>query len=200
MVKGRIYTRKYGSKGEGGHPSSIGGVHTHAYRVWNDMMNRCNAIKKKRKQETYAGCTVCVEWMNFQNFAEWYNKNYYEIDGCMMCLDKDILVKGNKVYSPETCCFVPQHINNLFVKGNAIRGNYPIGVGYHKNSKKFRAYIKMGTGKAKHIGYFNDVESAFKAYKEHKENYIKEIAEKYKGYLPNKVYCALLNYKVEITD
>ena len=65
-------------------------------------------------------CSVYEGWHNFQNFAKWYEDNYYEIEEEQMHLDKDILVKGNKVYSPDTCVFVPETINGLFVKSNAI--------------------------------------------------------------------------------
>ena len=79
------------------------------------------------------------EWLNFQNFAEWYEKNYYEIPGEIMCLDKDILIKRNKTYSPETCVFVSNRINNLFVKNDYNRGEYPIGVNLYKRTNKYRA-------------------------------------------------------------
>lgn len=190
----------YGEIGSGEHQSSIDGVHTHTYKVWNDMIHRCNDTKTQRKQPNYKDCTVCDEWLNFQNFAKWYEENYYEIEGHVMCLDKDILIKGNKIYSPETCCIVPHCINDLFVKSNAIRGEYPIGVGLHKHSGRYRAYIKLGTRKVKHIGYYDTISEAFNAYKTYKEDYIKQTADKFKEHLPTKVYEALYNYQVEITD
>lgn len=84
------------------------------YRTWSHMLERCYSKKYQQRKPTYKGCTVCDEWLNFQNFAEWYNKNYYEINGETICLDKDILVIGNKLYSPNTCIFVPNSINVLF--------------------------------------------------------------------------------------
>ena len=74
------------------------------------MLIRCYNKKDLEKNPTYKNTTVCIEWCNFQNFAQWFEKNY--IDD--WALDKDILVKGNKVYSPETCCFVPREINEVF--------------------------------------------------------------------------------------
>lgn len=103
------------------------------------MMRRCYDPKYHEKEPTYKGCEVCKEWLNFQMFAEWYYKNHYEIEGQRICLDKDILLKGNKIYSADTCIFVPHRINSLFVKSYKLRGELPIGVSYHKRDKKFRA-------------------------------------------------------------
>ena len=96
--------------------------------AWNSMIRRCYNNVYQKNYPTYGSCEVCEGWHNFQNFAKWYEENYYEIDGEKMNLDKDILVKHNKIYSPETCIFVPQRINELFTKSNKSRGEYPIGV------------------------------------------------------------------------
>ena len=101
------------------------------------------------------------------------------------CLDKDILVKGNKIYSPETCCFVPKGINLLFGKNNAKRGNYPIGVCKFKN--KFQATINI-KGKTISLGHFDTPEEAFEAYKTAKEAYIKEVADEWKDRIEEDVY------------
>ena len=82
-----------------------------AHDSWNSMMKRCYGRNKYGNKDKY----VCDEWLNFQNYAEWYYENYYSIDKERMELDKDILVKGNNIYSPDTCIFVPQRINSLFV-------------------------------------------------------------------------------------
>jgi hypothetical protein len=73
------------------------------YNYWHDMLKRCYDAKIKLKEPTYNNCIVCDEWLNFQNFAEWCDKNLYIVDDERMELDKDILVKGNKIYSPKTC-------------------------------------------------------------------------------------------------
>lgn len=80
------------------------------------MLERCYSARYQERKPTYKGCSVCDEWLNYQNFAKWYDDNYYEIKGEIMCLDKDILVKGNKIYSPENCVFVPNYINVLFAR------------------------------------------------------------------------------------
>lgn len=181
------------------------GKHTKCYRTWYDMLKRCYDEKHREKYPTYIGCEVYNEWYNFQNFAKWYYDNYYKIEGERMCLDKDVLVKHNKIYSPDTCIFVPYNINVLFVKSDKIRGEYPIGVSYNKRNKKFIAQCsvydyKENKNKNKNLGLYNTPEEAFKVYKQFKENYIKEIADKYKQQIPTKLYDALYNYQVEITD
>ena len=174
------------------------GKDTKCYDTWRSMHMRCYDHKYQDKHSTYKDCTVCKEWNNYQEFAKWDNENYYEVGNEIMTLDKDILCKGNKVYSPETCIYVPQSINVLFVKRDKCRGDYPIGVCKFRN--KFQAKLSKGNGKQIHLGYYNTPEEAFFAYKKAKEAYIKEVAEEYKGKIDNRLYEALMNYEVEITD
>lgn len=165
------------------------------YRNWFNMISRCYDEKELMKYPTYRDVIVCEEWHNFQNFREWSEINY--IDG--FYLDKDILIKGNKFYSPDTCCYVPCEINNLFIKSNSIRGTSPIGVHFDKDSGKYRASLKIN-GKVKGLKRCDTQEEAFLIYKETKENYIKEMADKWKNQLNERVYQAMINYQVEITD
>jgi hypothetical protein len=156
-------------------------------------MQRCYNKRQQVKQPTYVGCLVDERWDNFQVFAKWYEENY--ISG--FALDKDILFKGNKIYSPETCCFVPQEINNLITKNDKRRGKYPLGVSKNGSGFAARANIK---GEAINLGYFKTPERAFKAYKKAKEKEIKYTAKVCKDLITEKVYQALINYKIEITD
>ena len=178
-------------------PYDENGKATKCYNTWVHMLRRCYDPKYQEKHPTYKGCTVCKEWWNFQVFAEWYYSHFYEIEGQIMNLDKDILKKGNKIYSPETCIFVPQFINKLFIKSDKARGNCPIGVSKHGN--KFEAQLRKGNERI-HLGACNTVEEAFQVYKHAKEQYIKEMAEKYKGQIPYEAYEALMNYEVEFDD
>ena len=167
-----------------------------AYIKWKNILNRCHYKKYQEKQPTYIGCTIIKEWYNFQNFAEWHEQNWKpHMEGWQ--LDKDILLKGNKMYSPETCCFVPLQINMLFVKANSKRGRLPIGVS--KTGDKFQARIHIN-GKIINLGSFKTTEEAFNAYKTAKENYIKEVADKWRGQITEQVYNVLISYKVEIDD
>ena len=188
-----------GYLGEGKYKASKNGKVTKEYNTWQHMINRCYDTKYHTKYPTYIGCTVAEEWHNFQNFAEWYDKNYYEIPGQKMHLDKDILVKGNKIYGPDTCVFVPENINTLFVKKDAIRGYLPIGVFYHKHNKKYCAKCNIN-GKPKTLGYYNTPEEAFQTYKKAKELEIQRVADKYVNLIPKKLYNAMYSYEVSFND
>ena len=120
-----------------------------------------------------------------------------------MCLDKDILYKGNKIYSRDTCIFVPQRINNLFTKRDNDRGDYPIGM--HKIlSGNYRVRCSNGFGKQIDLGVYPTKEEAFRVYKQCKEKVIKEVIDYYKGKIPEHHYYrlreAMYNYEVEIDD
>ena len=167
------------------------------YDHWKAMINRCC------NDSRYANCEVCKEWLNFQNFCLWFEENYYEILGETMCLDKDILVKGNKIYSPDTCCFVPNNINVLFASRKNDRGSYPIGIKSKKANGKFEVSCSITRNKNKkrqYLGVYDSIEEAFAIYKDFKENYIKQIADEYMCYLPLEVYNAMYNWEVDITD
>ena len=173
--------------------SASANIHSVAYQRWKDMLYRCYS----GRYEEYEGCTVCEEWHNFSNFEVWYNLHLHGSDP--VDLDKDILYKGNKLYSDETCCLVPHCINTLFLMGRARRGKYPIGVYYDASHKKFRMSANF-YGKQRKIGNFNTAEEAFEEYKKHKEGFIRELAKEYKGKIRDFIYNAMLNWKVAITD
>lgn len=202
------YEKRYyevGYLGEGKYKISKNGKKTKCYITWYAMLQRCYDGKFHEKEPTYINCEVCEKWLCFQNFAKWYYDNYYEIENETMCLDKDILCKGNKIYSQDNCIFIPHNINVLFTKRDNDRGEYPIGVCYDKQAKKFVAQcsiydFKENKKKHIHLGYYDSTEKAFESYKQYKEKYIKEIADYYKCKIPEKLYNALYKYKVEIND
>ena len=163
------------------------------------MLRRCYDSKYHDREPSYIGCEVSEDWLNFQNFAGWYYDNIYQIEDEVISLDKDILCKGNKIYSPDTCVFVPQTINSLFTKRDNHRGNYPVGVYYKKKNKKYIAQCNVNE-KQKHLGCYDKPEEAFQVYKNFKEKYIKEVAEEYKDKIPEKLYNAMITYEVEIDD
>lgn len=188
-----------GKIGEGIYNVTENNKQTIAYMAWYAMLQRCYDIKLHKKEPTYVECTVCEEWLNYQNFAKWYYENIYIIKGEKLGLDKDILVKGNKIYSPKTCILVPQCINSLFTKADSKRGDYPIGVYLRKSSNKYESLCHNGE-KQVYLGSFETPNQAFNTYKIFKEEFIKEIAEKYKSEIPEALYNALYVYEVEITD
>ena len=170
-----------------------------SYKVWRDMIRRCCCETYKRKKPNYMSSVVDARFESYFNYRSWCERQIgYGIKddkGRPFALDKDILVKGIKVYSEYNSCFVPAEINALFVKGDKLRGEYPIGVSFHKSGGMLRATLNK-----KHLGYFNTAEQAFQVYKTAKEIYIKEVANKWKDQIDPRVYEALVNYQVEITD
>ena len=163
------------------------------YHIWKGMLNRCYDNKRQKSKISYKDVTVCEEWYNFQNFAQWYEQNYKE----SFELDKDILFKGNKIYSPQTCCFIPNEINVLFTKSNRTRGVLHIGV--HHNNYKYVASLNIESKKT-YIGSYETEIEAFQAYKIAKEIEIKRVADKWKEKITEQTYTAMYNYVVEITD
>jgi len=171
-----------------------------SYVIWSNMLTRCYSKNPCKTYASYIECSVHGSWHNFQNFAKWYDENFYQIGNEKISLDKDILVKGNKIYGPENCVFTPSRINNLFIKGNKIRGDYPIGVTCRDNNGRYNAFCNNIQGHRTSLSVFASPEEAFQAYKNFKEKIIKEVAEKYKFKIPTILYEALLKYEVEITD
>lgn len=192
-----------GYLGEGKYKASENGKDTRVYKTWRNMLQRCYDKKYHKKYPTYIGCEVCNEWLNFQNFAEWDKDNYYIIEGEQMHLDKDILIKHNKIYSPDTCIFVPERINILFTKCDNARGKSVIGVTPVNEKYMARCNIfnpKTGKSKREYLGIYDTELEAFKVYKYYKEENIKEVTDYFKGQIPERLYNGLYNYEVEITD
>jgi len=170
------------------------------YYTWKSMLSRCYNENYHKRRPTYIDCTAYEEWHNYQNFAKWYEDNYYEIDGYKMCLDKDILYKGNKIYSPDTCIFVPDAINNIFIKSRPSMSSLPVGVALTRNKTKYKATCALGHEDIHYLGQFDTPEEAFTVYKEFKENHIKQVADKFKDKIPKILYETMYNYEVEPTD
>ena len=158
----------------------------HFYRRWHDMIKRCYSPVFHIKNKTYKNCTVSKEWLYFMTFREWMVRQ----DWRGKALDKDILIKGNKIYSPETCLFVPQYINNMLADNDKTRGEYAKGVFWSKQSKKFCSTIGLHNIK-KNLGYFNTESEAESAYKKAKGEHIRKVAFQQSDY---RIAKALLNH------
>ena len=185
------------------YPSKISGRNTKEYVLWQSMLQRCYSDAYKKKYQTYEGCEVSDNFKSFEYFYEWCNEQIgfnNDGNGNPFHLDKDLLIKGNKVYSESTCVFLPQEINSLLVKCTASRGKHLIGVSWNNASKAFVAQVNKNKGKRENLGYFKTETEAFNAYKVAKESFIKEQANKWKGQIDDRAYNALMNYTVEITD
>lgn len=142
------------------------------YQVWHDMLRRCYSEKHLDKYPTYKGCITCEEWLTFSKFKAWM-----ETQDCKgKHIDKDILGDG-KLYSPETCCFVEQWLNNLLTDSGRVRGKIPCGVSSRPNGT-FQAKLKI-QGKTTYIGYFDTVDEAKQAYQEAKQRHVSHLMENY---------------------
>ena len=192
-VKDYLHPSIYG-KGILGEGFKQSDSQSYSFQLWKNMLKRCYSEVSFKKSPSYEQCLTSETFNDYQQFKTWCNSQL-GFGNTGRELDKDILVKGNKVYSEDTCCFVPKEINLLLVKHDKGRGNYSLGVDYHKSRKQFRARCSD-----KHLGWFNTEIEAFNAYKTAKEYYIKSLANKWKDQIDPRVYDALMKYEVEITD
>lgn len=184
--------------------ATLNGENTKEYDTWRSMLMRCFDKKFKEKYPTYRDVICCDEWLLYENFYEWLHsqENFDKwFNEKMWAIDKDILVKGNRIYSPETCCLVPQYINGLFIKCNKSRGALPIGVIKKYNKFQSRCMNPL-TNKMESCGCYFTFEEAFCAYKNRKEEIIKQVAkiEYDRGNITKECYEAMMSYEVEIDD
>ena len=185
------------------YPITISGVQTKEYELWNSMLTRCYSGSFKKQRPTYEDCKASENFKSYEYFYEWcQNQVGFSNDGNgnPFHLDKDLLVKGNKIYSENICVFIPSEINSLLTKRESSRGNHLIGVHWSNTNKAFVAQMNKGKGKKKHLGYFKTELEAFNAYKQAKESFIKEQANKWKSQIDVRAYNALMNYEVGIDD
>jgi hypothetical protein len=173
------------------------------YSAWHHMIERCVETYWEKKP-TYTGTTCSENFKSYNYFYEWCQSQvgFGNIDESNKSwhLDKDILFKGNKYYSEDTCVFVPQSINVLLTRRHTKRGEHPIGVYWKKKNNQFCVQCADGSGSQKYLGLFSDYSEAFKVYKDFKEKRIKSLANEYKHQLDPRAYEALMNYQVEETD
>ena len=181
------------------YPSREGDRNTKEYMLWADMLRRCYSDKYQKKYPTYEGCEVSDKFKSYEYFYEWCNKQI-GFSNKDWHLDKDLLIKGNKVYNEDSCVFIPQEINSLLTKSTASRGEHLIGVYWNKKASAFVAQISKNKGKQEHLGYFKTEIEAFRAYKKAKESFIKEQANEWKSQIDERAYLALINYEVHIDD
>lgn len=172
-VRDRWYKCKYGSH--------IGDCETNidAYKTWYNMIYRC------QHSVGYEDVCVCKEWHEFATFLKWYNNQYKEDN---WHLDKDILSNGVRIYSPQTCCFLPPEINTFFEKFKKAKG-----FSYNKKRKKYEAYCRE-RGKYIHLGLYQTPAEARIAYLNYKRNLLEELINPYLGKISIELYNAMKKY------
>ena len=166
---------------------------TEMCRMYHNMYDRCYSLAYHERSPQYKDCEMCPEWLDDKNnFYDWVLENYYTIDKEQIDLDKDILVKGNKIYSPDTCIFAPHSINTYFE--NLTRE--PV---YLQKLNKYRMDIWVENRNV-NIGYYDTEEDAKKVFMRHKEALILAKAGLYHDRIPSALYNAMINWKMELSD
>jgi hypothetical protein len=162
------------------------------YDVWYQMLRRCYSSLLHLKRPSYIGCSIDEEWHKLSNFRSWYDEN--NVDGWN--LDKDLVFPKNKIYSPDTCVFVPTNINSLLTFTTKTRGELPLGVSYHKRDQHYRSQCCDGT-KKRITSFFDTPEEAHFWYLENKIKVIdKYLNEDYNG----RIKQGLLNWKILLQE
>ena len=181
-------------------PATVDGKNVKEYALWQDMLTRCFSDKLQTRFPTYKGCNVSDNFLNYAFFYDWCQEQtgFGKVDDKGRCwqLDKDLLFIGNKTYSETTCVFVPQEINLFFNEYGNARGEYPLGVSFHKRAGKFVAQCNVN-GKIKHLGYFNTPQEAFAVYKPFKENLCKQLALKWQHEIDSRLFNAMMKWEVK---
>lgn len=163
-----------------------------AYRIWVNMLSRCYSQSVHKARPSYVNCTVCDVWLRFTAFKAWYDSNY--VVGWE--LDKDILVYGNTVYGPSTCAFVPDYLNALLTNKKSSKGDFPMGVYYHKPNRKYIASCSFGNGVSKNLGSFDTPIEAHMAWLSGRCKHVLNLIDKftYDADCNKDVITGLLNY------
>ncbi len=181
---------------DGKYPSRVRGKKLKEYVLWHGVLRRCYDPKYQGRHPSYLGCSVSENFKSYSYFYEWAQQQI-GFDQENYHLDKDLILKGNKIYSEKTCLLLPQELNKLLTTSRVLRGNLPIGISDHKG--KFLVQC-CSDSSDRYLGCFNTVEEAFNAYKQTKETYIKTQAEKWKALIDSRAFTALMTYEVSISD
>ena len=180
-------------------PAKVDGKIVKEYDLWQSMLSRCFSEKYQTRYPTYKGCNVSDNFLNYTFFYDWCQEQtgFGKVDekGRYWELEKDLLFTGNKTYSETNCVFVPHEINLFFNNHGNARGEYPVGVYFHKASGKFKAQCKVN-GKRQHLGLFNTPQEAFAVYKPFKEDLCKQLALKWQSEIDERLFNVMMNWEV----
>lgn len=187
--------------GVGPWKAKVNGKFLPEYQLWIGLMTRIYHEPTLKDHPTYRSASICDEWHNFQNFAAWCQSQVgfltKQANSKSFALDKDLLVPNNKVYSSETCCFLPNHINVALKGRQSEKGEQiPSGVYWHKASNSYTASANKN-GKQYHLGCFATPEYAKVVFRKFKTEYLQELAEQYKDQISEAAYLALKNINLD---
>mgnify|MGYP003419770154 FL=1 len=143
------------------------------YKTWRSMLCRCLSDNYKSSYETYKECSVVEDWKYLSNFVKWVDSQPNK-DWKICALDKDILVRDNKIYSPETCIFTTANINRFVIDSNKTRGQFLLGVCPNRSGSRnaYQVYCNNPyTRKQEYLGVFNDELKAHKIWQAKKHEY-----------------------------
>ena len=184
-------------------PANVDGKKVKEYDLWRNMLKRCFSEKLQTHRPTYKGCSVSDNFLRYSFFYDWCHNQigFGKVDekGCYWHLDKDLLIIGNKTYSENTCVFVPNEINVFFTDSGKARGEYPLGVCFHKRVGKFMARCNVNGKQQQHLGYFNTPQEAFAVYKSFKEALCKQLALKWKDEIDERLFNTMMNWQIHQT-
>lgn len=186
-----------GFYGEGIHKAKINGQMTKCYTTWFNILNRCyGSPSVNNRAKTYFDVFVCKEWHNYQVFAQWFIENYdFQTMNNTWNIDKDILCPTCKIYSPETCIFIPNEVNVVFKKNNESVVGLPKGV-YPKDGKYQSSISRFG--KQYYLGFFNTIEEAHNIYVKNKKEYLVEVSKKWRGILSDRICDAIESFDINL--
>lgn len=166
------------------------------YRTWGNMLKRVYNPKVGTEAEAYKDSSVCDEWLRFNNFKKWFHEQKHEIG---FNLDKDLLHRGNKIYAPDNCIFLPQEINKFLTNRKNHRGEWPVGVCWNKSHDCWDAKLSIES-KSVYLGLFQSPDEAFIVYKNAKENEAKRLAYKWVDKIDERAFKALSCFEVHLND
>jgi len=181
-----------GFTGVGNHGAWLGGKLSPVYLRWVNMMKRCYEVGGGANGSSYDDCSVHADWHNLQSFGDWVcsqpNWGQEEMD-----LDKDLLVRGNRIYGPVACLLIPRRLNYLLVRRTESKG-LPVGV--HRVGERYEAKCRSADSTYATLGRFSCPDEAFAVYRAYKESVIRLVAEEQKDRIDPRLYEALMNYEV----
>jgi len=180
-----------GYLGEGHLPSDSAFMKM-VYATWKNMLARGYDSDTKAKQPTYEDVKVCEDWHCFNTFAEWMNSHKFK--GLGYHLDKDLIIRGNSMYSSKNCTLLPQTLNLVITMKASNGKETPLGV--YKSGKSFYTKMNIGGKGIKNLGRYKTPEEAHEVYVKAKERYIKNLALEWANRIEWRAFVSLMNWEV----